>query len=698
MLTPYERYLVVLYLFNISKHVQSEEQISLSLVRWIGRQTWIHGYDKKMNRIFSRLNGVLKKEKKSSSKRRLRRLCQSLKDEGKRMQTTKLDTTALRIRNLAEAAGLESIDVEILESWLRRRSQPIFSSLLYAVFGENRRYNSNSISDTERIAVLLGRAHTSVYRRFARDAPLTRSGLLTMDNSGDLLLPYRLNRLCFAPDVEGLDVKGLLLDTAVSSGLQWSDFDHVSEGRDHVERLIKGALQNRETGVNVLLYGPPGTGKTEFCRVLAERLGTTLFTVGETDIDDIEDEEIHSTKARMQELRVAQRLLSANSQALLLFDEMEDLLAKPSGGSTDAGQYSFSSAHYQGSKIYMHHVLERTPVPTLWAMNDADCVSEAILRRMMFALELHTPTEAVRARIWARQLEQNKIEAELHDVNLLARDFTASPGIAAGATAAARISNGGIETVRRGVRGLSKVLGRNETPRLSTRNFDAGLVRSDIEVTGLIESLMARDHSNFSLCIQGPPGTGKSAFVRHLAECLGLEVTQKRTSDLVRSFVGETEQLIARAFAEARESGTFLVFDEADSLLADRRLAYRNYEISEVNEMLTQMESHPFPFACTTNFFEHLDVATLRRFVFKISFDYLTPEQTNRAFAEFFDVEAPRCITELKFLTPGDFAVVHKRARILGQLNEPEALVSMLKAECAAKPGSRHPLGFSKSN
>ena len=72
------------------------------------------------------------------------------------------------------------------------------------------------------------------------------------------------------------------------------------------------------------------------------------------------------------------------------------------------------------------------------------------------------------------------------------------------------------------------------------------------------------------------------------------------------------------------------------SLLADRRFARRSWEVSQVNEMLTWMESHPLPFACTTNFAEHLDAATLRRFVFEVALDYLSPEQVERAFGAYF--------------------------------------------------------------
>src|SRR6516165_8652926 len=61
---------------------------------------------------------------------------------------------------------------------------------------------------------------------------------------------------------------------------------------------------------------------------------------------------------------------------------------------------------------------------------------------------------------------------------------------------------------------------------------------------------------------------------------------EKRTSDLLNPFVGGTERNIANAFAEARDTDAFLVFDEADSLLLDRADAVRSWEISQINEML----------------------------------------------------------------------------------------------------------------
>lgn len=82
---------------------------------------------------------------------------------------------------------------------------------------------------------------------------------------------------------------------------------------------------------------------------------------------------------------------------------------------------------------------------------------------------------------------------------------------------------------------------------------------------------------------------------------LGLEVIIKRASDLISPYVGETEQNIAEAFSEAKSKKAMLIFDEADTFLQNRNNATRKWEISQVNEMLTWMEVHEYPFIYTTN-------------------------------------------------------------------------------------------------
>ena len=205
--------------------------------------------------------------------------------------------------------------------------------------------------------------------------------------------------------------------------------------------------------------------------------------------------------------------------------------------------------------------------------------------------------------------------------------------------------------------------------------------------------MVARGKRRFSLCLCGPPGTGKTAFVRYIAEQMGIDILPKRASDLLNKYVGENEQNIASAFAEALQTQSFLVFDEADSLLMDRQSAQRSWEVSLVNELLSQMERHPLPFACTTNQWDIIDPAAARRFVFRAEFYFLDQPRINRAFELFFDHKAPSSALALTKLTPADFANVRDRAEILGYLNDPERIAHALAEECRQKPGGAS-LGF----
>lgn len=51
---------------------------------------------------------------------------------------------------------------------------------------------------------------------------------------------------------------------------------------------------------------------------------------------------------------------------------------------------------------------------------------------------------------------------------------------------------------------------------------------------------------------------------------MGIEVEERRCSDLMSPYVGETEQNIAEAFARAAERGAMLLIDEADMLLRQK--------------------------------------------------------------------------------------------------------------------------------
>jgi SpoVK/Ycf46/Vps4 family AAA+-type ATPase len=195
--------------------------------------------------------------------------------------------------------------------------------------------------------------------------------------------------------------------------------------------------------------------------------------------------------------------------------------------------------------------------------------------------------------------------------------------------------------------------------------------------------------------LYGIPGSGKSAYARHLADELKMKVLHKRASDLISMWVGGSEKNIADAFAEARKKKMLLVIDEADSFLQDRRNAQRSWEVTQVNEMLTQMESHPLPFVCTTNLMDNLDQASLRRFTFKVKYDYLTPPQVKSAFQHFFGSEPAVPLSDLTCLSPGDFVVVAKKMKIMN-ISDHKKLTAMLRQEQEVKDVKTNFIGFGR--
>ena len=204
-----------------------------------------------------------------------------------------------------------------------------------------------------------------------------------------------------------------------------------------------------------------------------------------------------------------------------------------------------------------------------------------------------------------------------------------------------------------------------------------------------------------NLILWGPPGTGKTAFARWLADRIGIPLYTKRASDLISMWLGETEQNIARAFKQATDDGALLLIDEVDSFLQDRRNAQRSWEVSQVNELLIQMETFNGIFIASTNLMDSLDQAALRRFDLKVKFGFLKKDQAETLFlkhceAAGFQEPGPVLRNRLRSmdrLTPGDFAAVLRQNRFKA-LHGPEAMLAALEAEASLKEGAKGTIGF----
>ena len=174
----------------------------------------------------------------------------------------------------------------------------------------------------------------------------------------------------------------------------------------------------------------------------------------------------------------------------------------------------------------------------------------------------------------------------------------------------------------------------------------------------------------------------------------------KRASDLISMWVGKTEENIREAFEEAEKDNAVLFIDEADSFFINRQTAARSWEVSQTNELLTQMENYKGILICCTNLLDHLDSAVLRRFAWKIQFQPLTDEGKIRVCSKFFpelalDETAKQRLTAIAGLTPGQIKAVWQKHRFIPASQiQPGLIIAALENEARYEKGNSVTIGF----
>ena len=477
------------------------------------------------------------------------------------------------------------------------------------------------------------------------------------------------------------------------------------EATEHILTLLK---IKRESSNHVLLYGPPGTGKTSYALAVVKKLGVPAY--------EILREEGNTTSKRRAAILACLNMTNGGDGSIIVVDEADNLLNT---------QFSWFFRGETQDKGWLNQLLEEPGTRMIWITNNISGVEESVLRRFSFSVHFRAFKRKQRTSLWDSVLRRHRVRRCFNDeeIKKLCCQYPVSAATIDQAVRKALETSSPKDpafkrVVTMGLNAHMALKGdglKSSNREMIEVGYSLEGLNVDGDLTAVIEHLREFDrflrHShqstvrNFNLLFYGPPGTGKSELARHIAGELERVFMVRRVSDLVRPYVGETEQNISKAFSEAEAEEAVLVIDEADSFLFSRSRAFWSWEISQTNEFLTQMERFRGILICTTNRFEDLDQASVRRFNYKIGFSCLTPEGNVVLYRrllcplspEPLNLEVEGAIRQLSGLSPGEFRVVRDRFSIM-QVEKVthDRMVRALEEESRIKElqEGRKPIGF----
>ena len=677
------------------------------LVTLKGHRTFItpYGFDEKeLARWLGLLDNLTEEQEDEAPKPTptRRTLTRMLAQAERRAHQIQVPTTlASNVARIAALVGLSDVECRVLEFVLLMRGNQHLNQACEHV------KNLDTPSLAHALGVILGQSPDAIRQALRGDGLLAKTGLVSVDmrstRSLDVKFDLLSNKLPYRLIESEMQPTDWLKDMIVPSGpghLDFEDYAHCAKALQVLRPYLRQALDQGQSGVNVLLYGPPGTGKTQLAKLLAKDLGCELFEVTTED----EDEEPISGRKRIKALSATHSLF-ARRQALVMFDEIEDAFNSPDDNDTKLSDM-FKRSPGQ-TKGWINRLLETNQLPTLWIGNSLMGMDAAFIRRFDVVLEIPVPPQAQRERII-----RNASCGLLSDaaIKRIAQSEALAPAVVTRSSRviqsiATQLPEGQVTPALEQL--INQTLQAQSHPTLARHHphslpevYDPAFVNTDTDLLAMAAQL--RQHQTGRICLYGPPGTGKTAYGRWLAQELGKPLHVKRASDLISMWVGETEKNLAKAFAQAEEADALLLIDEVDSFLQNREGAQRRWEVSQVNEMLTQMETFGGVFIASTNLMAGLDSAALRRFDLKLKFDYLKIQQALQLLqrhCQHMGLSEPtpqdrHALAALGQLTPGDYAAVVRQSR-LRPIQSASHMVQALVEECALKPGAQtRSIGF----
>jgi SpoVK/Ycf46/Vps4 family AAA+-type ATPase len=601
---------------------------------------------------------------------------------------------------LKKSLSLSKADVELLRFATIAPLSSGFGYLLEVIGDLNYSQTKNTL------AVMLNVPYADIERSLSPESVLLSSGLLYVTAGeghitrlhGRFDLPNGIKQALSTEHKNDTSMLQCFFRASPKARLGSKDFAHLQQDFDLVQNYLNSVLLKKTKGVNILIYGEPGTGKTEFVRTLCAKNKFNLF---EITMQDAYGTPI-SGADRFATLQLSQKLIASKKRCVLLFDEIEDVF--PAAEFNMFGQ----AIAVNSKKAWINNLLEGNPIPTVWISNTVNQIDSSYLRRFDYVLKLRPLTSAVRLRIIKKYLQHLPV-SDKWQAQLAEQEYLVPALVERAAKVVSHLNQRDAaqieQTLENIIGNTLEVMGLPKGVRKKAVNntqYRLEYLNPDVNLSRLCTGLARRPEAR--LCLYGASGTGKTAFAHYLAAQLHKPILLKRASDILSKWVGEAEQNIAAMFDHARREGMIILLDEADSFLRERSGARQSWEVSQVNELLVQMETFSGIFIASTNLMDSLDAASTRRFDFKIKFNYMSAEQTWNMFSQVLQeqsqgsvndlTEYKQALAKLDKLTPGDFATVIRQALSLGHPLGPAHLMQGLIKECQAKPNFSKSIGF----
>ncbi len=470
-------------------------------------------------------------------------------------------------------------------------------------------------------------------------------------------------------------------------------YHELCKGNPKVELMFE-MLKNNPVGsrLNVFFYGVEGTGKTELAKAIAHELKCPLVMTKVCTEGIHKDAVNHSSiPERMGSILFAAHKYK-NQKAILLVDEADQIL-----NFCEKGALNF--------------FLEQIQVPIIWISNNIGFIEASSLRRFDYSLYFERLESEKRIDMWRSVIKEQHAAKLLspETVQNLADTYPITAGGITQAIAGAKMLKksgckiDSAEIVREMADAQTKLMGlsmeyASRDKESHAPSYVLDVLNLDCEMSYVQHVMKSFDEKwkkmqpadkpdSLNVLFYGPPGTGKTELAKFIARDLNRKLMIRKASDLLNCFVGETEQNIRKMFREAEEKKAILFLDEADSMIQERAGASHNWEVTQVNELLTQMENFKGIFIAATNFNDNLDSASRRRFAMKVKFGYLQPDGAEAMWNAFFpEFACPAAVRELRQLAPGDFNAVYGTLRFFdkSQLSA-EKILDALKREIACK-------------